>query len=157
MAAIFYFIENLPCLIYFKQGQYLKLRQHNVQRAIYYYQCNINIHWWYVIEQYLYIASVKESSSMLWSSSIRFYKIHPLFHKYTIQYRTGCCFCTRILVLCTLFLNVQSHFTRYNISSGAGFMVVISGENPPASSLHPYSDGGGIFELATVSLNQTIR
>ena len=36
-------------------------------------------------------------------------------------------------------------------------MVVITGENLPASSLYPYSDGGGIFGLATVSLNQTIR
>ena len=34
-------------------------------------------------------------------------------------------------------------------------MVVITGKNPPASSLHPYSDG--IFGLATMSLYQTIR
>ena len=36
-------------------------------------------------------------------------------------------------------------------------MVVITGENPPASFLHSYSDGDGIFGLATVSLYQTVR
>ena len=36
-------------------------------------------------------------------------------------------------------------------------MTVVTGENPPASSLHPYSDGDGKFGLATVSLYQTIR
>ena len=36
-------------------------------------------------------------------------------------------------------------------------MVVITGENPPASLLHPYSDIEGIFGLATVLLYQTIR
>ena len=30
-------------------------------------------------------------------------------------------------------------------------MVVITGENPPASSLYLYSDDDGIFGLATVS------
>ena len=35
MAAINHFTENLPFLIVFKQGQYLKMRKHNVQRAIY--------------------------------------------------------------------------------------------------------------------------
>ena len=45
---------------------------------------------------------------------------------------------------------VQPHFTSNNITSGAGSMVVITGENPPASSLHPYSDG--IFGLVTVSI-----
>ena len=34
-------------------------------------------------------------------------------------------------------------------------MVVITGENPPASPLHPYSDG--IFGLATETLYQNIR
>ena len=50
---------------------------------------------------------------------------------------------------------VEPHFTSYNITSGTGSMVVITGENPPAFSLHPYSDG--IFGLATVSLYQTIQ
>ena len=44
-----------------------------------------------------------------------------------------------------------SFFVGY-ITSGAGSMVVITGENPPASSFHPYFDG--IFRLAKVSLYQ---
>ena len=43
------------------------------------------------------------------------------------------------------FFYVQSHFTRCNIAVGAGSRIIITGENPPASSLHPYSDGDGIF------------
>ena len=53
--------------------------------------------------------------------------------------------------------DVQPHFTNCNIASGAGSMVVIMGENPPASSFHPYSDGDGIFGLATVSLYYIIH
>ena len=42
--------------------------------------------------------------------------------------------------------DVQPHFTSCNIAPGAGSMVAITGENPPASSLHPYSDGDGKIE-----------
>ena len=45
---------------------------------------------------------------------------------------------------------VQPHFTSCYTTSGAGSMVVIdTGETPPASSFHPYSDGDGIFGLQT--------
>ena len=51
---------------------------------------------------------------------------------------------------------VHPHFTSCNITPGAGSMVVITGENAPASALHSDSDGDGIFGLAKVSLYQTI-